>query len=460
MKYNSFYAIFFVTVALIAFQPSFSSASQRKIIEDNFQKLIKTKSCLSCDLTGVVLNRVDLAGAQLEGANLSGAKLYLANLAEANLKNANLQNAGMGGADLAQADLRGANLTGAVLEGAYLKGALLEGSIMVSKPVIEDDAVDQEQNLVSENEIDKPEESKGVKIGKRRDFGEVPPGFSAGDTEMASPKKTSLFVDAKTDTKDEGKPDKSTADELVQSKKIVQIADVVLEEGSAKTTLTDSNKEEIKESDSEEKLTGMSDSDEDTADQEPGFFDRVSSFFKNSVSSDNVEGESSNLEAQEKVESASPSVEVAGEQGVVGQEGAAVVNSVPVLSGKTKDKVPVKKIKGQEILANILMETNRCVACNLAGLDFSGADLDDADLERSNLQGANLSGVDFGDANLKGVNFQGADLQNADFREADLYMADFTGADLTGALFEEALVDLVNFTDAQGVNLEGAIREE
>jgi len=108
--------------------------SSRPVAQENFQKLIKTNECPSCDLAGVVLTRVDLSGANLEGANLAGAKLNLADLAGANLKNANLQGAKLGGADLAGADLRGANLTGAVLEGAYLKDAQLDGSIILDKP--------------------------------------------------------------------------------------------------------------------------------------------------------------------------------------------------------------------------------------------------------------------------------------------------------------------------------------
>ena len=118
-----------------------AAVSPRPVVERNFQQLIKTNSCPSCDLAGAVLNRVDLSGANLEGANLAGARLYLANLAGANLKNANLQGAGLGGADLARADLRGANLTGAVLEGAYLKGALMDGVVTTRHTPDEDGVV-------------------------------------------------------------------------------------------------------------------------------------------------------------------------------------------------------------------------------------------------------------------------------------------------------------------------------
>jgi uncharacterized protein YjbI with pentapeptide repeats len=108
--------------------------STRPEVQKNFQALIKTNSCPDCDLAGVVLTRVNLAGANLEGANLAGAKLNLANLSKANLKNANLQGAGLGGVDFSGADLRGANLTGAVLGGAYFKDALLDGQIVSEQP--------------------------------------------------------------------------------------------------------------------------------------------------------------------------------------------------------------------------------------------------------------------------------------------------------------------------------------
>jgi len=114
----------------------------------------------------------------------------------------------------------------------------------------------------------------------------------------------------------------------------------------------------------------------------------------------------------------------------------------------------------QQMSVDRLLDEDRCVDCELAGVDLAGKRLGNVDLERANLQEANLEGTDLSEANLKGVNFSGANLKNADLREADLYLADFTGADLTGARLGEALIDSVDFTDATGVNLEGAIKEE
>ena len=125
---------FALTCTLVAGLPCISYGavvgSSRPEAQANFQKLIKTNSCPSCDLAGVVLTRINLSDANLENANLAGAQLFLTDLSDANLRNANLQGARLGGADLGGADLRGANLTGAILEGAYLKGAKIDGQVV------------------------------------------------------------------------------------------------------------------------------------------------------------------------------------------------------------------------------------------------------------------------------------------------------------------------------------------
>ncbi len=137
---------------LVCFSASVSSAalvgSSRPVAQANFQKLIKTNACPSCDLAGVVLTRIDLSDANLEKANLAGAQMFLTDLSNANLRNANLQGAKLGGADLGGADLRGANLTGAVFEGAYLQGALLDGEIVSEKPYINEDLPEVTENTI------------------------------------------------------------------------------------------------------------------------------------------------------------------------------------------------------------------------------------------------------------------------------------------------------------------------
>ena len=100
--------------------------AQNEAVQQNIDTLIKTNSCVGCDLRGADLNRMILTGADLSNADLRKASLLLADLSGAKLNNANLREAKFGGADLANADLRGADLRGAVLDGAYLIGSLLD----------------------------------------------------------------------------------------------------------------------------------------------------------------------------------------------------------------------------------------------------------------------------------------------------------------------------------------------
>ena len=187
--------------------------SPRPVAQENFQKLIKTNECPSCDLAGVVLTRVDLSGANLEGANLAGAKLYLTNLSGANLKNANLQGAKLGGADLAGADLRGANLTGAVLEGAYLKGAQIDGRIIADKPYETEDLPEvSEKKLIGDESRGKSVPyTQEVVIADRRDLGDAPP--VAPQVQQEEPAV---------------EPDMTTGSTAAPSKRLVPMADAVV----------------------------------------------------------------------------------------------------------------------------------------------------------------------------------------------------------------------------------------
>lgn len=77
------------------------------------------------NLTAAVLSRVNLRDARLSGANLRGANLRRSNLTDVDLSEANLTSASLWDADLRRANLRGANLTDASLSGANLTGANL-----------------------------------------------------------------------------------------------------------------------------------------------------------------------------------------------------------------------------------------------------------------------------------------------------------------------------------------------
>ncbi|WP_051305813.1 pentapeptide repeat-containing protein [Desulfogranum mediterraneum] len=129
--------------------------------------------------------------------------------------------------------------------------------------------------------------------------------------------------------------------------------------------------------------------------------------------------------------------------------GAKEASPQAVYTVETPDQAQAREAR----LIERLFDEERCVECNLSGLDLSGKGFKKMDLERVNLSRSTLQGADFRGANLKGANFQGADLRDADFREADLYHADFTEAQLGGARFEEALVDSADFSRATGLVL-------
>lgn len=91
-------------------------------------KVLATKTCAGCDLSGVMFVKgADLKGANLSGAKLIGAGFYGVDLTNANLQGADLSNAILTSADLSNANLGGANLSGANL--AHAKGASLAAAI-------------------------------------------------------------------------------------------------------------------------------------------------------------------------------------------------------------------------------------------------------------------------------------------------------------------------------------------
>jgi uncharacterized protein YjbI with pentapeptide repeats len=103
---------------------SFSQTAQAANPE-HVRKLLATKECAKCDLTGAGLVMADLSGANLRGANLAGANLSRANLSGADLSSANLSGTGLFGANLSATKLNGANLLGADLRNTYLYNAEL-----------------------------------------------------------------------------------------------------------------------------------------------------------------------------------------------------------------------------------------------------------------------------------------------------------------------------------------------
>ena len=92
---------------------------------------------IEADLRGAKLIEADLGGANLRGADLGGANLRGANLIEADLREAKLLGADLGGADLRGAKLGGAKLLGAKLLGADLIEADLRGANLRVADLIE-----------------------------------------------------------------------------------------------------------------------------------------------------------------------------------------------------------------------------------------------------------------------------------------------------------------------------------
>jgi uncharacterized protein YjbI with pentapeptide repeats len=280
--------------------------SSRPVAKENFQKLIKTNECPSCDLAGVVLTRVNLSGANLEGANLAGAKLLLADLSGANLKNANLQGAALGGADLAGADLSGANLTGAILEGAYLKGAKLDGR-MISQKIYETEDLPE----VSEKKYI-GDESRGKNLPYTQEA-VVSGSQDLKDTPAAAPEKPQL------DKEEMGAEAGVTVSTPASSKRLVPMADAVVHSsGQAESA---DKKRAVEQVQATEKDAAESDAD-------TGFWSSVTSFFSSDDTAKKVEAKP----VEDSVETVRPDADQAAPDIVVQTEKAEVASDAGVMT--------------------------------------------------------------------------------------------------------------------------------
>ncbi len=118
---------------------------------------------------------------------------------------------------------------------------------------------------------------------------------------------------------------------------------------------------------------------------------------------------------------------------------------------KTEEAIPQNTLK--------LKAFNRCVECNLSGVDLTDANLSEANLRYANLRGANLSkadlrSADFMDANLSGANLEEANLEEVNFTKIGAFFvrADLTDANLKGANLEDADLRYANLTNANLTN--------
>jgi|GEM_PF-298257 len=101
------------------------SLPARAFVQTDYSKLLETKACNNCDLSGSDLSNQSLYGSSLNGANLSNANLSGALLNSAKLESANLAGANLSGAKLTASTLSNADLTGANLSHAVLYNALM-----------------------------------------------------------------------------------------------------------------------------------------------------------------------------------------------------------------------------------------------------------------------------------------------------------------------------------------------
>jgi hypothetical protein len=99
--------------------------------QEDLEKLLSTKKCVGCDLSGAQLDEADLVKAHLARANLTKATLFKSKLNGAYLAGANLTDANLTGAHLTKANLRDAILTGATVSGAFLDGANLNSARLI-----------------------------------------------------------------------------------------------------------------------------------------------------------------------------------------------------------------------------------------------------------------------------------------------------------------------------------------
>jgi uncharacterized protein YjbI with pentapeptide repeats len=456
--------------------------SPRPEVRKNFQQLLETNACPGCDLSGAVLNRLNLAGADLSGANLAGARLYLANLAGADLRNANLQGAALGGADLAGADLTGANLTGAVLEGAYLVGVKMEGRIETRRPYVEGGGPEAgELQYVGAEGASKDVPFTGQAVVVGRD--DSSPAETAPEESMSAPEPRAVpesdrVEQAAVPPAAKRKPAAAEAPSIPEppaggSKKLVMIAEPIVppEQEAVETPGPEAEEivafgpevsgaeSEVVEEPAAEEPAAVAPAEleiEEGGSGNPGAVGVPESEAEEVVASQTeFAGEVTEIEEPEAIALVEPEMEES--------EPAAVIEPAMAEAGSAEQEVEEAadpELERKTGLVKKLLDTKRCVDCDLSGVDLAGRRLAAADLERADLRGADLRKINLREANLKGADLRGADLRDADLREADLYRADLSGADLTGARFEGALIDMVKTDGAVGADFEGAAGTE
>ena len=111
---------------LIAFSIALLANSACVVQSIELQRLLQTRACRSCALSGLNIGLYDLRTVDFGQADLAKAYLVKTNFHGANLSNANLTYAYMNGASISGVHLKGANFSGAELELVDFTGAIFE----------------------------------------------------------------------------------------------------------------------------------------------------------------------------------------------------------------------------------------------------------------------------------------------------------------------------------------------
>lgn len=413
----------------------FAKGESQKV-KENIEKLIKTNSCVNCNLDGADFTRMSLVKVNLENANLKNAKFQLTDLSSCNLKNANLGGANFGGADLSNCDLQGATYSDKTLSGAYLSGVNYAVTPSNTEPQQDVKKVYVPQNIQLNSESKHHVEVKKskpvpivekVQIAERRDFDESPPSITTAKA-VSEKEETVVAVPV-------SKPIKSVKYPAVATKYAKPFQDVVIENTTEDTIPAVSTIE--KHEKDIEKGTLI----------EEDFFEEVGELPEEDlIVEENIEPPKEELMKEVKdVEN-----EKKEEKAVYTQQTQTPEQPIE------KTVVPLKEVAVDAVkiaLLEKLKDKKECFKCDLSGLDLSGKKFKKVDLEGTDFSNCNLEDTNFSYSNLKGVNFSGANLKGANFKKADLYKAVFSGADLTDASLTNALIDDAQLTDAFGVQV-------
>jgi len=91
-----------------------------------------------------------------------------------------------------------------------------------------------------------------------------------------------------------------------------------------------------------------------------------------------------------------------------------VAIAIALVAGMTAGGLYGIKVAAQKSRIQGLLETGKCLGCDLKGADLARLDLKKADLSEANLEDADLQGASLGNANLQRANLRNANLKGAD----------------------------------------------